>query len=568
MAVDPVSLPIARARPSAEALVAENRQLRAQLAALENRLAAAQRTGAQALSLKVASHPSLEHFQQVVQHAPVAVWQIRADGIVTLSDGQALASLGMAPGRLVGQNFFEVYANEPTIVEEARRALAGEEFGGIGEYLGRTFDFSYRPIRDADGRVQFALGLAVDITERVQAEAALKKVHGELERRVEQRTQELSESNAQLDREVKERKRAVGALEERNRVLQSILASIADGVCVCDIDGRFIVFNPAAARILGRGPIADQPDAWTEHYGLYQPDGETPIPERELPMVRALRGEDVVEEEIFVLHDELSSPVWLSVNAQPVRDSEGNITGAVAAFRDFTEAKQSRDALNNERRFLEYALAVHERDRQLIAYELHDGLVQEISASLMYLEALALRLTGLDDKSQNDFATVVQMLRDAMQEARLVISGLRPPILDEQGVVAAIEYLIHEQMGFGAPPIAFTHDVSWKRLDSLLEAMLFRIVQEALTNLRTHGQAQSGEVTLHEVNGRIRLTISDDGVGFAPSKVSENRFGLQGIRKRVALLRGRVDIHSAPGKGTRLTIELPIELGPATVRNP
>ncbi len=73
---------------------------------------------------------------------------------------------------------------------------------------------------------------------------------------------------------------------------------------------------------------------------------------------------------------------------------------------------------------------------------------------------------------------------------------------------------------------------------------------------------------MQEANGRIRLTISDDGVGFAPRKVSDNRFGLQGIRKRVALLRGRVDIDSAPGKGTRLTIELPIELGPATVRNP
>ncbi|MDZ4782541.1 MAG: PAS domain-containing protein [Planctomycetia bacterium] len=568
MTVDPVSLPIAGARPSAEALVAENRQLRAQLAALENRISAAQRTRAPTASPRLASHPSLEHFQQVVQHAPVAVWQIRADGIVTLSDGQALAALGMAPGRLVGKNFFEVYADQPKIVDEAKRALAGEEFGDIGEFLGRTFDFSYRPIRDADGRVQFALGLAVDITERVQAEAALKKAHNELEQRVEQRTRELSETNSQLDCEVNERKRAVTALEERNRVLQSILASIADGVCVCDIDGRFIVFNPAAARILGRGPISDQPDAWSEHYGLYLADAETPIPESQLPMVRALRGEVVVEEEIFVLHDELSAPVWLSVNAQPVRDSEGRITGAVAAFRDFTEAKQSRDALNNERRFLEYALAVHERDRQLIAYELHDGLVQEISASLMYLESLALRLTGIDDKSRDDFATVVQMLRDAMQEARLVISGLRPPILDEQGVVAAIEYLVHEQVGFGAPPIAFTHEVSWKRLDSLLEAMLFRIVQEALTNLRTHSQAERGEVTLHEANGRIRLTISDDGVGFSPRKVSENRFGLQGIRKRVALLRGRIDIDSAPGKGTRLTIELPIELGPATVRNP
>lgn len=564
MAVDPVSVPLPGARPNAETLAAENRQLRARIAALESRLANPPRPSPTTL---VESHPAVEHFQQVVAHAPIAVWQVSADGVITLSDGQALAALGLQPGLLVGRNFFEVFAEQPEIVERARRVLAGEELSGVGQFQGRVFDTCYRPIRDATGQVKSALGVAVDITERVQAEAALKDVHAELERRVELRTQELSVSNSRLDREAEERRRAVAALEERNRLLQSVLSSIADGVCVCDIEGRFIVFNPAAERILARGPIPDQPDAWTAHYGLFLSDQETPVPMDQLPMVRALRGEEVIEEEIYVRHEGLAEPVWLSVNARPLRDCDGRITGAVAAFRDFTEAKQSREALKAERRFLEYALGVHERDRQLIAYELHDGLVQVISASLMYLESLANRIPGLDADSRDDLATVVRMLRDAMQEARLVISGLRPPILDEQGAIAAIEYLIHEQVGFGGPPIEFEHDVSWKRLDSLLEAMLFRIVQEALTNLRTHSQAVSGRVSLKEVDGRIHLVVSDDGIGFLPHKVAENRFGLQGIRKRVALLRGRVAIDSAPGKGTRLTVDLPIQIGPAAVRS-
>ncbi len=566
MPVDPALFPNATERPSVESLGTENRQLRARIAQLEARLAAVS-TGPPLATPQEASDPSLEHFRQVLRYAPIAVWRINPQGMITLSDGHALAALGLQPGKLVGQNIFTAFAHMPETVASARRALEGEEVSVVGEYLGRVFDSTYRALRGPDGKVEYALGIAVDITERARAEAELKRIHLELEERVAQRTRELSAANAELDREIQERQQAVSAMEERNRVLQSILSSTADGVCVCNNDGRLIVLNPAAERILGRGIIADRPDAWSEHYGLYLSDGETPIPEDQLPLVRALRGEEVIEEEVYVLHDALAAPVWLSVNARPIRDTEGRITGAVAAFRDFTEAKQSREALRAERRFLEYALAVHERDRQLIAYELHDGLVQEISASLMYLESLVLRLPALNAKSQEDFATIVRMLRDAMKEARLVISGLRPPILDEQGVVAAIDYLIHEQMSFGGPPIEFEHDVSWERLDSLLESMLFRIVQEALTNLRNHSQARRGKVSLHEIEGRIRLVVSDDGIGFSPSNVAENRFGLQGIRKRVALLRGRVEIESAPGKGTRLTIELPIALGPASVRN-
>jgi PAS domain S-box-containing protein len=547
-------------------LQAEVRRLRARVRDLERELANREQQCDASGEGAVSPQQAEVQLSQILRNAPLAVWQIRADGEITLSDGAALADVGMVPGEIVGKNFFEVFAHLPDVVASAKQALAGVEQHGIGHFKQRTFQSSYRTIRDQNGNVAFALGLAVDITERIKAEADLQQAHVELEQRVEERTAELSEAIAELDREVQERKRAVAAIEDRNRVQQSILSSTADGICVCDIHGNFIEFNPAAERILGRGVIEERYDAWSEHYGLFLSDTETPFPADRLPMVRALRGEDVWEEEIYVRHDDITTPRWLSVNARPLRNVDGEITGAIAAFRDFTEAKLAAEALRAERRFLEYALAVHERDRQLIAYELHDGLVQVISASLMYLEALTRRLPPMDEKATEDFESVVRMLREAMKEARLVISGLRPPILDEQGVVAAIEYLIHEQVGFGAPPIEYEHEVSWKRLDSLLEAMLFRIVQEALTNLRTHSQASHGKVALSESEGLIRVTISDDGVGFAPQKVADNRFGLQGIRKRVALLRGRVEINSAPGKGTRLTIELPIEVGPAGAR--
>jgi two-component system sensor histidine kinase DegS len=142
-------------------------------------------------------------------------------------------------------------------------------------------------------------------------------------------------------------------------------------------------------------------------------------------------------------------------------------------------------------------------------------------------------------------------------EARVLISGLRPPVLDELGVVAAIESLIEGQQA-EALSIEFTEQVQFDRLEPLLEGTIYRIAQEAITNVRRHSQSQRAEVRLTQVGDRVHLEIQDWGVGFEPAQVAENRFGLQGIHERARLLRGRALIESAPGKGTRVFVDLPL----------
>jgi signal transduction histidine kinase len=148
-------------------------------------------------------------------------------------------------------------------------------------------------------------------------------------------------------------------------------------------------------------------------------------------------------------------------------------------------------------------------------------------------------------------------LRKAIDEARRMIGGLRPPIIDEQGIVAAIDYLVSELKARGVQ-IHFHHALERDRLPALIENTLFRIVQEALVNLERHSKSDFGTIELVQTNGVARVTIADQGIGFDPAAVTDGHFGVQGIRERARLMGGVADIRSAPGKGTRIDVEVPV----------
>jgi signal transduction histidine kinase len=139
------------------------------------------------------------------------------------------------------------------------------------------------------------------------------------------------------------------------------------------------------------------------------------------------------------------------------------------------------------------------------------------------------------------------------------MSGLRPPILDEAGVVLAVAYLIAEQSAPGELQIELTHRVSFDRLEPLLEGTIFRIVQEALNNVKRHSRSSRAEVKLAEREGRLQIEVRDWGVGFDPEQVSKDQFGLAGIRKRAALMGGQARIETSPGQGTRVLVDLPLK---------
>ena len=143
-------------------------------------------------------------------------------------------------------------------------------------------------------------------------------------------------------------------------------------------------------------------------------------------------------------------------------------------------------------------------------------------------------------------------------EARRLIAGVRPPILDESGVVEAIAHLVNELRREKGPKIEFLNSVEFDRLDPTLENAIYRIAQEALPNACQHSKSERIWVSLLQREDRLRIEIRDWGTGFDPKAVPKNHFGLEGIRQRVRLLGGKCSIKSKAGKGSRIMIELPV----------
>ncbi|MBX9790901.1 MAG: GAF domain-containing sensor histidine kinase [Pirellulales bacterium] len=217
--------------------------------------------------------------------------------------------------------------------------------------------------------------------------------------------------------------------------------------------------------------------------------------------------------------------------------------------------KQAEEALRAEQQFLLHLFRAQEYERKLTAYELHDGIAQYAASAIMHLESYLHALGQEPPPAQ--LATTNDLLHKTLDESRRMINGLRPPILDEGGLVMAIEHLIGEPCQQGIA-ITFDHSADFERLPPALEVAIFRITQEALTNATKHSDSPTVQIVLTRQADRVRLTVRDQGCGFSPTCAKENTLGLRGIRERVNLLGGSVVIDSQPGKGSCISVDLPV----------
>jgi signal transduction histidine kinase len=214
-------------------------------------------------------------------------------------------------------------------------------------------------------------------------------------------------------------------------------------------------------------------------------------------------------------------------------------------------------------------ILAQEEERRRVAYELHDGLAQTAAGAHLHLRAFARRHRPDRPAEKEELDRAVELAQRVVREARTVVAELRPTVLDDLGLEAALEAEVEELRRDGWR-VDFEADLGPDRLAPATETALFRVAQEALRNARKYAQTRRARVALRSAERAVRLEVQDWGRGFDPAAIPAGagpgeRIGLSGMRERVALLGGRCEVHSQPGAGTRIVAEVPLRAPAALV---
>jgi signal transduction histidine kinase len=221
-----------------------------------------------------------------------------------------------------------------------------------------------------------------------------------------------------------------------------------------------------------------------------------------------------------------------------------------------TNPPSELDQLEAERRRLTEALALAERDRQILGYEIHDGVVQDLTAAAMLLEGAGRQAAFTSPEGRENYFGGVRLLQESLAEARRLIRGVVTVELDERGLVSALARLVDKFRTDHALPVSFSCNVESLNLPGSIQHLLLRIAQDSLYNVWKHARASEVELRLARRGDRLELSISDNGIGFDPAHIAPGHFGLEGIRARARVLGADLLLDTAPDHGTRVVVEL------------
>lgn len=218
--------------------------------------------------------------------------------------------------------------------------------------------------------------------------------------------------------------------------------------------------------------------------------------------------------------------------------------------------------ISEKRNLAAQIIKAQEEERRRVARDIHDGPAQTL-ANIVIQTDICERLLEIDlNEAKKELRQLKHIVRLSLQELRKIIFNLRPSSLDDLGLQAVTKRYCEEFQDDTGIKTVFRFFGDTRRLDSEIEVTLYRVIQEALTNVRKHSKAKNCTVKLEYGNQKINLVIVDDGVGFeANEKNGKNNgehFGIMTIRERIALINGSFNIESAPGHGTKIFVSVPL----------
>jgi PAS domain S-box-containing protein len=250
------------------------------------------------------------------------------------------------------------------------------------------------------------------------------------------------------------------------------------------------------------------------------------------------------------------------ISIQSMRNDSGGVWRYISIFSDISERKKSEQELADYREHLReltrFLQDVRENERTSIARELHDEFGQALTALRIDLSWLRKHSGGAHDDFHSRLDTSRALVERTIESLRRISEGLRPGMLDVLGLAAALEHLVGQFEQRWRIACTFRADRDEYDLDKSQSIVVFRLVQEALTNVSRHARATEVDIDLREEDNRLRLVIQDDGVGFDTTQPRKG-FGLLGMSERVRMLGGEIDIDGR--RGTRIVVTLPLNKG-------
>lgn len=325
-----------------------------------------------------------------------------------------------------------------------------------------------------------------------------------------------------------------------------------DAIWVHDLDGYITVVNKACVRQTGYS--MDE---------LINMNVKQFLPGESLALAmqvrRKLFNNEAIEqpyEQRIIRKD--GSEAQLKLTTSLVLDG-GTVTGFQNISRDVTEEQRMRE---NLRFYLEEVTKAQEVERLRIARELHDDTIQQLVALSRQLDMLSDDRT-LPPEQKESVERLWKHANSIIQGVRRLSQDLRPPTLDRLGLLPALQWLVSELSKYSSIPIEIRVRGVERRLPADVELMLFRIAQEALRNVCRHSGATSAEVALDFDSGKTRIKVSDNGKGFdVPGSMGDltrlGKLGLAGMDERAKLVGGWLEMRSEPGKGTTVSVEVPL----------
>jgi signal transduction histidine kinase/DNA-binding response OmpR family regulator len=413
--------------------------------------------------------------------------------------------------------------------------------------------------------------------ERKQIEDELRRHKQDLEKLVAKRTLQHAEARAEAE------KRATEA-ERRQAILDALLEHVPEGIAIIELPNmkvqalsRYALDLVDSSREKFEKSLLDEnPSVSGAGTGAHSP----------LPVADAvLQGKSISNEEYLLRKDSNGDQVPVLVSAGPIRDGLGNVTGAIAAWRDISELKRIQKELQEARdelemrvyqRTLELAktmldlrdsqeelrslatrlLHAQEDERKRIAREMHDSIGSSLSAVKFCLENAAKKAEegSADPKA---FGMLAKAMEHAIDESRRIMTDLRPSILDDLGILATINWFCRRyETIYSGISVEKEVRIREDQVPEHLKIILFRIMQEAMNNAAKYSKAGKINVVLALECGCLELRIQDDGVGFEPGDVvargDTGRLGLTSMRERAELSGGRFELRSTLGAGTKI----------------